>query len=159
MFIVKVSQSGAVRLLLHRNIRPIWQIFRHTIEISVLRCFKAVSGCFPECIGRQGGPIFVASPIRLAVPGNRIDFVQIISEKRLQVIFCFQNGLQQRLIVNFLLIGFTGSGRLALSASVILRYLFHFTIQIPCNGELADRIRALCILPGRFRCIHPVLRL
>jgi len=98
MPVLKIFQAGILWLLLHNHISPIRKHGRYAVIFH--DCFSA-----PSLIGyihRQRGPVPVCPAARFLIPGNGVKSVQIIGEKRFQVVLRFLNGIFQPLIQNLI---------------------------------------------------------
>ena len=100
----------------------------------------------------------VAASVCLAIPVNCVKLIKIIRKERLQIIFCFFNGLAECQIIRFFTVcRRTGTGLLLSSTCVyLLHQFFYLIIQVPADCKLTHPVRYPGIIQLLFGTVHEI---
>ena len=100
----------------------------------------------------------VAASVCLAIPVNCVKLIKIIRKERLQIIFCFFNGLAECQIIRFFTVCRRTSTGLLLSSTCVylLHQFFYLIIQVPADCKLTHPVRYPGIIQLLFGTVHEI---
>ena len=100
----------------------------------------------------------IVASVCLAIPVNCVKLIKIIRKERLQIIFCFFNGLAECQIIRFFTVCCrTGTGLLLSSTCVhLLHQFFYLIIQVPADCKLTHPVRYPGIIQLLFGTVHEI---
>ena len=100
----------------------------------------------------------VAASVCLAIPVNCVKLIKIIRKERLQIIFCFFNGLAECQIIRFFTVCRRTSTGLLLSSTCVylLHQFFYLIIQVPADCKLTHPVRYPGIIQLLFGTVYEI---